>query len=155
MVYLEYKLEIAKRRRCVMDAKSLMTKKPEFLPPTATLKEAADLMTKHDFGFIPIAENDRLIGAVTDRDFTIRAIAKGKDPNKTMVKDIMSKGIQFCFESDKLETLAKKMEKLQIRRLVVLNDDKRMTGIISLGDIATKCHNKEICSELAEAVSEE
>ncbi|MCP6755954.1 CBS domain-containing protein, partial [Klebsiella pneumoniae] len=83
-----------------MLAKEVMTKKPEYLPPTATLKEAAGLMSKGDFGFIPIGENDRLIGAVTDRDIAIRAVAKGKDPSKTSVKEVMSKGIQYCFEDD-------------------------------------------------------
>lgn len=136
-----------------MQVKEIMSKKPEFLPPNATLKQAADIMRSNDCGFVPIGENDRLIGAITDRDITIRAIATGKDINKTTVRDIMSKGIQFCFDNDELEKVVKKMETLQIRRLVVLNKDKRMIGIISLGDIATKCKNSELCSELTEAVS--
>lgn len=136
-----------------MQAKDVMSKKPEFLPPTATLKQAADQMRTHDYGFIPIGENDRLIGAVTDRDITIRAVAEGKDPIKTTLKEVMSKEIQFCYETDSLEDVALKMENLQVRRLVVLSKDKRMIGIISLGDIATKCHNEKLCSELADAVS--
>lgn len=136
-----------------MIAKDVMSKKPEFLPPTASLKQAADLMRTHDYGFIPIGENDRLIGAVTDRDITIRATSEGRDPNKTTVRDVMSKGIHYCLESDDIEKVAQQMEKLQIRRLVVLNENKRMTGIISLGDIATKCKNPELCSELTDAVS--
>ena len=137
-----------------MLAKDLMTKKPEFIPPTATLKEAADIMRKNDCGFLPVGENDRLIGAITDRDITIRGIAKGKDSEKTCVKDIMSQEIQYCFEEDKLEKIAEKMESLQIRRLVVLDKNKRMTGVISFGDIATKCKDKALCSELADAVSQ-
>lgn len=137
-----------------MFAKDLMSKKPEFLPPTATLKQAADQMRTHDYGFIPVGENDRLIGAVTDRDIAIRAIAAGKDLNKTTLRDVMTKEIQFCFDTDKLDKVVLKMEKLQIRRLVVLNKDKRMVGIISLGDIATKGKDAKLCAELAEAVSE-
>lgn len=136
-----------------MKVKEIMSKKPEFLPPTATLKEAANRMRSLDFGFIPVGENDRLIGVVTDRDMIIRAIAAGKDPNKTVLRDVMSEGIQFCFETDDLKKVAQKMEKLQIRRLVVLNNDKRMIGIISLGDIATKCKDASLCSEITEAVS--
>lgn len=136
-----------------MLAKEIMSKKPEFLPPTATLKQAADQMRTHDYGFIPVGENDRLIGAVTDRDIVIRAIAEGNDPTKTKIKDVMSQGIYYCFESDDLKNVAKKMEELQVRRLVVLNKEKRMTGVISLGDFATKCKDVKLCSELADAVS--
>ena len=136
-----------------MLAKQVMSKKPEFLPPTATLQQAANLMRTHDHGFIPVGENDRLIGAVTDRDIAIRAVAEGKDPKKTTLKDVMSKGINFCFETDELEKVVAQMEKLQIRRLVVLNQAKRMTGIISLGDIATKCKNTALCGELTDALS--
>ena len=136
-----------------MLAKDVMSHKPEFLPPSATLKQAADQMRTHDYGFIPVGENDRLIGTVTDRDLTIRAIAEGKDPNRVTLRDVMSKGIQCCLDTDDVKSVAEKMEKLQIRRLVVLNKDKRMVGIISLGDIATKCKDTKLCSELAEAVS--
>lgn len=137
-----------------MLAKDIMSQKPEFLPPTATLKQAAAQMQKYDFGFIPVGENDRLIGAVTDRDITIRAVAQGKDPSKTTLKEVMTKNINYCFETDDLTKVAKKMEDLQVRRLVVLNKNKRMTGILSLGDIATKCKNEKLCSEITEAVSE-
>lgn len=136
-----------------MLAKEVMSKKPEFLPPSATLKQAADLMRTHDYGFLPVGENDRLIGIVTDRDITIRAVAEGKDPNKTTLRDIMSRDVFYCNETDTLETIATQMEKLQVRRLIVLNQNKRMTGIISLGDIATKSHNEKLCGEVAEAVS--
>lgn len=137
-----------------MLAKDVMSGKPTFLPPEATLKQAASKMIENDFGFLPIGENDRLIGAITDRDIAIRAVAKGKDPNKTSVKDVMTKGIRYCFENDKLEKVAKMMEDLRIRRLVVLNQDKRMTGILSLGDIATKGGNAKLCSEITTSVSE-
>lgn len=136
-----------------MLAKDLMTKKPEFLPPSATLKQAADQMRAHDYGFIPIGENDRLIGALTDRDLAVKAVAQGWDPNKKTVREVMHKGVHYCWENDSLEKVIKQMEELQVRRLIVLNKDKRMTGIISLGDIATKAHNPELCSELTEAVS--
>jgi len=136
-----------------MRAKEVMSKKPEFLPPTATLKQAAQQMKTHDYGFIPIGENDRLLGAVTDRDFVIRAMADGKDPDKTKVGDVMSSHIQFCFEDDDIHDVAKRMEENQIRRLVVLDKDKRMKGIISLGDIAN-AHNEKLTQEVMDAVSE-
>lgn len=138
-----------------MLAKEIMSKKPEYLPPNTTLKQAANQMRTHDYGFIPVGENDRLIGVVTDRDMTIRAIAEGKDPSKTTLRDILSKGIHYCYEGDSIEKVVQKMEKEQVRRLVVLNSekDKRLTGIISLGDIATKAKNMKLCSELTDALS--
>ncbi|OGT56894.1 MAG: inosine-5-monophosphate dehydrogenase [Gammaproteobacteria bacterium RIFCSPHIGHO2_12_FULL_43_28] len=136
-----------------MLAKDIMSKKPEFLPPTTSLKQAADQMRTHDYGFLPIGENDRLIGAVTDRDIIIRGIANGKDPSNTPLRDVMTKGIHYCYETDSLEKLVQQMEKLQIRRLVVLNKDKRMTGIITLGDIAVKAENAKLCRELADSVA--
>ncbi|VVC75677.1 Hypoxic response protein 1 [Aquicella siphonis] len=136
-----------------MQAKDVMSRKPEFLPPSATLKQAADQMRTHDYGFIPVGENDRLIGALTDRDIAIKAVAEGWDPNKKTVREVMHKGVYFCLEDDPLEKVIQQMEKLQVRRLIVLNKSKRMTGIISLGDIATKSRNAKLCYELAEAVS--
>ena len=136
-----------------MLVKDVMSSKPEFLPPTATLKQAADQMYAHDYGFIPIGENDRLIGVITDRDITIRGVAKGKDPVKTILKEIMTEGVAYCFESDHIEKAVQLMEKQQIRRLAVLNEKKRLTGVVSLGDIATKCKNAKLCGELADAVS--
>lgn len=138
-----------------MIVKEVMSKKPEFLPPNTSLKKAADQMRTHDYGFIPVGENDRLIGTVTDRDITIRCVAEGKDPNQTFLRDVMSEGVTYCFEEDDLQKVAKQMEDLQIRRLVVLNKDKRMTGILSLGDIAKKCKDKKLCAEITEAVSQE
>lgn len=154
-MYAKIKDIFINKKEFAMRAIDVMSKKPEFLPPTTTLKEAADKMRTHDHGFILIGENDRLIGTLTDRDITIRAVAEGKDPNKTQLRDVMSKGIHYCFEEDDLNKVIKKMEAEQIRRIAVLNKDKRLTGVISLGDIATKCKDRELCGELTDAVSHE
>lgn len=138
-----------------MLAKDVMSRKPEFLPPDATLQVAANQMRTHDYGFIPVGKNDRLIGTVTDRDIIIRAISEGKDPNKTTLGDIMSEDMFFCFETDDLNKVVQQMESLQVRRLVVLNENKRLTGIISLGDIARKSHDEKLCGELTEAISQD
>jgi CBS domain-containing protein len=118
-----------------------------------TLQEAAEKMRTQDFGFLPIGENDRLIGAITDRDIVIRGVATGKDPNKTAVRDIMSDEIHYCFENDSIEKIADMMSKLQIRRVAVLNENKRITGIISLGDVATKSQNNNLSGKVTTAVS--
>lgn len=136
-----------------MRAKDVMSKNPKYVDPSTTLAQAAAQMGSGDYGFLPVGENDRLIGAVTDRDIVVRAAAKGKDPNKTKVKDVMTKSIEFCFEDDDLGEVVNHMETEKIRRLVVLDKNKRMTGIISLGDVATKCKDEKLTSELADAVS--
>lgn len=138
-----------------MHVKEAMSKKPEFLPPTASLKEAALKMQKLDCGFIPIGENDKLIGAITDRDIVIRTLAKGKDPNKATLRDVMSKHIEYCFEEDDIDKAVQHMEDKQIHRLVVLNKNKRMTGILSLGDIARRSHDDELCAEAVEGILED
>lgn len=139
----------------IMHVKEAMSKKPEFLPPTASLKEAALKMQKLDCGFIPIGENDKLIGAITDRDIVIRTLAKGKDPNKATLRDVMSKHIEYCFEEDDIDKAVQHMEDKQIHRLVVLNKNKRMTGILSLGDIARRSHDDELCAEAVEGILED
>lgn len=136
-----------------MLVKEIMSTKALYLAPTSTLAEAAVKMRERDFGFIPIGENDRLIGAVTDRDITITAVAAGKDPKSTTLKDIMTKGIQYCFEKDDIKKVAKKMEQLRIRRLVVLDDNKRLTGVLSFGDIARNANDTKLSGEIAEEVS--
>lgn len=138
-----------------MLVKEIMSKKPDFLSPNATLKEAANEMLKYDFGFIPVGENDRLIGVVTDRDIAIRAIATGKDPNHTYLKDMMTDKVIYCFEDDDVIKAADNMSKLQIHRLVVLDKNKRMTGIVSLGDLAKHCKDEKLCGHVVHCISEE
>ena len=143
-----------KYKGVLMKAKDLMTTSPEIISPETTLKQAAKKMRDQDFGFLPVGENDRLIGAITDRDIIIRGIAEDKDPNSTSIRDIMTDEIRYCFENDDLNKVADKMGNLQIRRLVVLNDNKRIVGIISLGDFATKSQDSKLTGKVTEDVSE-
>ena len=95
-----------------MLALDVMSTKPEYLAPDDSLKEAAQFMRSHDYGFIPIGKDDRLIGAVTDRDITIRGVAEGKGPNAHL-EEIMTEGIQYCFEKDDIQKVVEKMQNLQ------------------------------------------
>ena len=137
-----------------MKAKDLMSSNPEIISPETTLKQAAEKMKDQNIGFLPVGENDRLIGAITDRDIVIRGVAEGKEPSKALVRDILTDEIRYCMQSDSLDKVADMMSKLQIRRLAVLNDNKRIVGIISLGDVATKSKNTEISGKIIEEVSE-
>jgi CBS domain-containing protein len=119
-----------------MKVKEMMTPEVELVRPDDTLHAAAKMMADLDTGALPVGEDDRLVGMITDRDITVRAVAEGRDPEKTIVRDAMSSGIHFCFEDEDSEAVARKMAHWQVRRLAVLNRDKRLVGIVSLGDLA-------------------
>lgn len=118
-----------------MNVGSCMSKEARIATSSESIRDAARLMKEIDAGFLPVGENDRLIGMVTDRDIAVRAIAEGKGPD-TPVRDVMTKEVHYCFEDEDVETVAKKMCELQVRRLPVLNRDKRLVGVLSLSDIA-------------------
>jgi len=136
-----------------MKAKDLMSTNPEIISPQTTLKQAAEKMRDQDIGFLPVGENDRLVGAITDRDIVVRGIANGIEDVNASVKDVMTDEIRYCFENDELDKVADMMSKLQIRRLVVLNDNKRITGIISLGDVATKSQDSKLTGNVTKEIS--
>lgn len=113
-----------------------MTSDARCVAPDTKLTEAAKLMGELDVGALPVCDNDRLAGMITDRDIAVRAVARGCDPNQTMVQDAMTAGIVFIYEDQDVEEAARLFETKRIRRLPVLNREKRMVGIISLGDLA-------------------
>jgi CBS domain-containing protein len=104
--------------------------------PDQTIREAARTMAERDIGFIPVEENDRMVGMITDRDIAIRALAQGKGGD-TPVRDVMSREVRYCYEDEKIEDVLANMGDLQVRRLPVVNRDKRLVGVISLSDCAS------------------
>jgi CBS domain-containing protein len=135
-----------------MRISEIMTREPELIDPDSSIRDAARRMKNEDIGALPIGENDRLIGMVTDRDIAIRAVAENRDPSSTTVRDVMSEKIYYCFEDDDVEDAARCMAENRVRRLPILNRDKRLTGIVSLADIA---QTGEECEKTAlEGVSE-
>ena len=137
-----------------MQIREIMTRSPVVAPPDATLREAAQTMRELDSGVLPIGEDDRLVGILTDRDITVRATAEGKDPNSTPVREVMSSEVVSCFEDEDERDAAAKMEEHQLRRLVVLDRDERLVGIVSLGDLAVHTTDDRLSAEVTEAVSE-
>ena len=113
-----------------------MTRDVQVASPDDLLQKAAQLMERNDFGVLPIGENDRLVGMLTDRDITIRAVARGLAPDQCRVRDVMSPEVQYVYEDESVEEAARSMSELQVRRLPVVNRDKRLVGIVSLGDLA-------------------
>jgi len=118
-----------------MQVGEAMTDDVKTIGPDRTIRQAAQLMAQIDVGVLPVGENDRLVGMITDRDIAIRAVAEGKSPD-TPVRDIMSHEVKYCFEDEDVEDVAANMADIRVRRLAVLNRDKQLVGIISLADIA-------------------
>lgn len=115
--------------------KDLMSRDVEVIGPDMSIGDAAKKMRDGDFGMMPVGEDDRMIGTISDRDIAIRAVAEGKDAS-TKVREVMSEGIAWAFETDSVERAALIMSERQVRRLPVVNSDKRLVGILSLGDFA-------------------
>ena len=117
--------------------KDVMTRHVECVSPEDTLQAAARKMRDLDVGPLPVCgQNDRLVGMITDRDIAVRAVAQGKSPD-TRIRDVMSTGILYCFDDQELDEVARNMGKNQVRRLPVINKDKRLVGILALGDLAS------------------
>ena len=118
-----------------MRVSEAMTRQVRVANPTQTIRDVAKMMAEIDAGAVPVGENDRLVGMITDRDIAIRAVAQGKGPD-TPVREVMSQEIKYCYEDEDLEHVAENMGDLQVRRLPVVNREKRLVGIVALGDIA-------------------
>ena len=135
-----------------MQVRDAMTRDVRVANPGQTIRDVAKIMDEIDAGVLPVGENDRLIGMVTDRDIACRAVANGADLGTLTARDVMSKGIFYCRDSEELEDAMRIMEQKQVRRLPVIDDQKRMVGILSLGDIADATPH-ELSGEVVAAVS--
>jgi CBS domain-containing protein len=121
-----------------MQVREVMSKNVKLVSPNDTIEKAASLMEQIKCGALPVEENEKIIGVITDRDITLRAVAKGKAPSKCTVREVMSPGIKYIFDDETTEAAAQNMSKLQVRRLPVMNRQKRLVGIVALGDLAIK-----------------
>jgi CBS domain-containing protein len=140
-----------------MQIREMMTKQVEVLPPHASIRDAAAKMRDLDVGGIPICDGQKLQGFLTDRDLAVRAVAEARDPANTKVSEVMSPNITYCFEDNEVEEAAQMMESKQIRRLPIVDRDKRLVGIVSLGDIAVRsegARRQDPAAEALEGISE-
>ena len=119
-----------------MKVREIMTTDVECVPPDTGIRDLANKMKTLDVGFVPVCESDRLVGTVTDRDIVIRGIAAGKDVDGTTARDIMTKEVYWCYEDDDVKDVAKVMREKEVRRMLILNQDKRLVGVASIGDIS-------------------
>lgn len=118
-----------------MQVSDAMTTDIKISNPGQSIRDAARTMAEIDAGALPVGENDRLVGMITDRDIAIRAVAAGKGPD-TPVREVMTQEVKYCFDDDDVEDVAQNMADVKVRRLPVLNKQKRIVGVLSLGDIA-------------------
>ena len=119
-----------------MKVSEVMSRKVEVASPDDSIQRAAQMMALIDAGILPVGKDDRLVGMITDRDIAIRGVGQGCSPASTPVDQVMTREVKYCFEDDDINDVAENMAQLQVRRLPVLNRGKRLTGIISLCDIA-------------------
>ena len=137
-----------------MQLKEIMTRDVEVVRPDATLQEAAGRMKALDVGVVPVCDGEHLMGMLTDRDITVRATAAGRDPRTTRVRDVMTPDVVYCFEDQDVTEGQRLMQERQIRRLLILNRDKRLAGVVSLGDLAVKASADKVGGAVLERVSE-
>ena len=136
-----------------MQLLSIMSHNVKVISPDATIQDAADKMKSLDIGALPVCDGTRLLGMLTDRDITVRAVATGCPPS-TPVRDTMTPQIAYCFSDQDVTQAAAIMEDQQIRRVPILSRDKRLVGIVSLGDIATQTGDKKLSGEALQQVSQ-
>jgi CBS domain-containing protein len=125
-----------------MQVKEVMTESVSFVPPDAAVTTIARKLRDDDIGSTPVVEEDRIIGMVTDRDIVVRIVAEGKDITKATAREAMSPHILYCFDDQSVDEVLKNMGQNQVRRLPVVNRDKRLVGVVSLGDLSKASNNK-------------
>ncbi|HOO50698.1 MAG TPA: CBS domain-containing protein [Alphaproteobacteria bacterium] len=116
--------------------KDVMTPNCQWVAPEASIAQAAQAMRDQDIGFLPVGENDRLIGMITDRDIAIRSAAAGQNPSQATVREAMTEKTYYCYDDQDVEEICNNMGEIQVRRLPVVNRDKRLVGVVSIGDLA-------------------
>ena len=132
--------------------KDLMSRNVQVIAPDMTIEDAAKRMRDGDFGMMPVGENDRMIGTISDRDIAIRGVAERKDAG-TRVRDVMSAGVTWVYEDNSVEEAVVLMSEHQVRRLPVLDRNKRLVGIVALGDLAVEHSSARPAAEALAQIS--
>lgn len=136
-----------------MKIAEVMTRNPEWIRPETTVESAAARMRDLDTGFIPVGDGVRLQGVITDRDIAIRAVAEGLDAATAPVEDVMTPTVIYCYDDQDVQKAADVMAEKQVRRLIVLNRDKKLTGIVSLGDLCVRSGDHEMAGDVLDDIS--
>ena len=132
-----------------MKVREAMTGTVRLTNPDRSIREAAQMMVDQDIGALPVGEDDRLVGMITDRDIAVRAVARGLGPD-TKIREVMSENVLYCFEDEDLDDATQNMSDIKVRRLPVLNRDKRLVGIISISDLSRREDAEQIGKAIAD-----
>jgi CBS domain-containing protein len=137
-----------------VQVKELMTRKVEVIHPDASIAEAAEIMKARDVGVLPVCEDNKLVGMLTDRDIIVRATADGFHPETVPAGEVMTREVVYAFEDQEVGEVSKIMQDKQIRRLPILSREKRLVGVLSLGDIALGTKDRELTAQAFKEISE-
>lgn len=129
-----------------MRVSEAMTRDVWIANPNQSIRDVAAIMADNDVGCLPVGENDRLIGMITDRDIAVRAVAQGKLPDATKVRDVMSQEVKYCFDDAEISEVVQNMAGIQVHRLPVVDHDKHLVGILALADIAN-CEGPQLAGD--------
>ena len=138
----------------LMRVAEIMTRDVEIVNPDDTLQTAAKMMGEINAGALPVGANNRLIGMITDRDIAVRAVGEGLDPRQSKVGEVMTAEVHYCFEDEDTDSVSVKMADLRVRRLPVLNREKRLVGIVALGDLAVEDQDGDTARKALKGVSQ-
>ena len=132
-----------------MKVREAMTGDVRLASPDRSIREAAQMMADQDIGALPVGENDRLVGMITDRDIAVRAVAQGLGPD-AKIREVMSQEVMYCYDDEDLDDAAQNMGDIKVRRLPVVNRDKRLVGILSFSDLARREDAKQLGRAIAD-----
>jgi CBS domain-containing protein len=137
-----------------MKVSEIMTQKVECIDPDTPIAKAAEIMRERHIGFLPICDDDRLVGTLTDRDITIQSVAQGRDPRLAPVREIMAQQVFYCYEDDDINKVGSHMQEREVRRMLILSRQKRLVGVVSIGDIAKASGAKQLAGETLGHIAE-
>ena len=137
-----------------MKVQQIMSQNVQCIEPTTPISKDAEKMRELDIGFLAICDNDQLVGTVTDRDITIRSVAQGRDPRLAPIEEIMTPSVFYCYEDDDVEHVAKHMQEKEVRRMLILTRQKRLAGVVSIGDIAKAAGEEKLAGETLGEIAE-
>ena len=136
-----------------MRVAEIMTPDVEVAAPDDWVQTAAALMRDNGAGVLPVCESGRLVGMITDRDITIRAVAEGKSPSGCIVREVMTEPVNYAFEDDEVDDVARKMAQWQVHRLPVLNREKELVGIVSVSDISLEARDQKSTAQAVHGIA--
>ena len=137
-----------------MKVTEIMSRNVECIDPDTSIKDAAAKMRALDVGFLPVCEGDQVLGSLTDRDITIRHVADGQNPYRVKARDIMTPDALYCVEDQEVEEVGRYMQEHEVRRVLILDRERRLVGVVSLGDLSKAAGEQQLAGETLKEIAE-